>query len=67
MAGERHGNGIEREAPCESAFKDAKTKQCGDHRTISLRGYLREELRGNLRTYLENITMDLKEENKLRM
>ena len=48
-------------------IKEANTTQCGDHRTISLRGYLKEELRGNLRTCLENIKFDLEEENKLRM
>ena len=40
--------------------KEAKAMQCGDHRTISLRGYLKEELRGNLRTYLENTSLDLR-------
>ena len=40
--------------------------QCGDHCTISLRGYLKE-LTGNLRTYLENISLDLEEEKKLRV
>jgi len=37
-------------------IKEAKAMQCVDHRTISLRGYLKEELRGNLRMYLENMS-----------
>jgi hypothetical protein len=41
-------------------MKEAKAMQCGDHRTISLRGYLKEELRGNLKMYLENISLDLR-------
>jgi hypothetical protein len=48
-------------------IKEAKAKQWGDHRTISLRGYFKEELRGNLRTHLENISLDLEEEKKVRM